>query len=243
MPDEELLDTITTGFRHYACSTIRSVTKQARPSPTCPWSEHDVTGQGGSQFKDSERLYTQFTMPHIPGSLGEEWISFQFRTTPTEKGDKKVLRFRCHLCCTSNTTSSDHRGGTSNLGDDSNTHEWKWDNAYGSNIINHVKSLQHHAALVAYHKGALHNFRFLANSLGRVPTAPTGTDPLANVGGDLPAKYKTLKAYINWREELIKMAEHGKAWNMDDIRTDPTTTPTTMATLSRCDASNAASQQ
>ena len=236
VPDSDLLRGIMAGFREYARKPIKPHHKQAKPTAAAPWTLHGILGHGGEHFHEKETIYTQFSTPYMPGAGTREWISFHFKNVDTQK----VLYFTCHMCLTSNTTSSDRRGCTARQGEDSHTFQWKWDNAYGSNIVHHIKTLQHHATFLSYHKGALGNMKFMADSLKRVPATDVGGDPLAHMGGQLTQLHKAysdLKKYVSWREELVKEADRGKAWDMCDVMTDPQSMPATIATLSRCDAS------
>jgi hypothetical protein len=188
---------------------------QGKPSPNCPWSDHEITIDGAISFAPSESVLTRFTIPFLPTNKLRDMFDFYLEQHPT-KHDTMVLRFICKLCMVCTSTCNNVRGSAFGR----NT-PFTFEKSYVQPVAKHACTAQHHRALLNYHKGYLACMQDMAR-----PTSEAGVaSPAATTAQGNP--YVQLRQYIRWREQLLR-AGLGEWADDPSVWTSPTATPSTV---------------
>jgi hypothetical protein len=71
--DADLVSIIKDRFRTIAADFREP---QGKPTPNCPWSDHDITIDGVVSYAQMESVLTQFTIPFLPSNKLRDMFDF-----------------------------------------------------------------------------------------------------------------------------------------------------------------------
>ena len=178
-----------------------------------PWEHVEL------QHMPQENLLTQFQ--HHP--FGNTDIAPVALTFNTRKDKKNTLTFQCGICYTENSCSSEQRG-VKGLPRHLTT-------SVMCNIKAHACSKTHQTNLTSYYKGkrdALQEVAYFKHDSGEHDYVD-----VSDSDGGLHTRYKRLKAYCQWREDmLLSHPTNGTELDFpDELKSCPDATPSTMHKL------------